>query len=208
LTRGLLFDNRFISVKKVFGGVMVEELKRRNQAKESFDGPQEKEPEDLFCDDIDSKCVMSHICYKYSAMVMAGLVEALDYFAGNQGSKVLRRILAKEIPLQMMDALGINPDELKDIPNEQIMQILPEIIAKKGGPKINIEKIDDSGYRFILNECHFLPYSKQKGFCNVTAGLMLGLAQLLSKEPMDIEEIQTIAHGGEVCEFVAKARKI
>ncbi len=198
---------------------MVEELKRntdennkKNNEIENHESENEYTEDDMneememFCEDVDSKCVLSHICYKYSSMVVSGLIEALDYFAGNQGSKVLRRILAKSIPLQMMDALGINAQHLKDVDEEGIIKLLPELINKKGGPNIKIEKLDNGEYRFMLNECHFLPYSKTKGFCNVTAGLMLGLAQLLSKKSMDIEEIQTIAHGGVQCEFIARPK--
>ncbi|WP_022670978.1 4-vinyl reductase [Hippea alviniae] len=158
------------------------------------------------CLDVDTKCVLNHICYKYSAMVMAGLIEALDYFGGSQGSKVLRRLLAKKIPMEMMKAMDIDPTMLSKFSEEEILKILPEIIYSKGGPKLTIEKIDDGSYRFTLNECHFLPYSKSKGFCNVTAGLMLGFAQMLSGKAMDIEEVQTIAKGGEICEFIAKPK--
>ena len=158
------------------------------------------------CLDIDTSCVLSHICYKYSAMVMAGLIEALDYFGGSQAPKVLRRLLAKKIPMEMMKAMEIDPSMLKKFSEEEIIKILPEMIHSKGGPKLTIEKLDNGSYRFTLNECHFLPYSKSKGFCNVTAGLMLGFAQMLSGKPMDIEEIQTIAKGGEVCEFIAKPK--
>ncbi len=196
---------------------MVEELKRNitsENKEESNHNPIESSNKenvaesDISCEDIDSRCVLSHICYKYSAMVMAGLIEALDYFAGNQGPKVLLRILAKNIPQEMMKALEIDINQLKDINEEQMIAMLPELMRKKGGPEIKIEKLEDGSYRFLLNECHFLPYSKTKGFCNVTAGLMLGFAQMLSKKSMDIKEIQTIAHGGSVCEFIASPKKL
>ncbi len=199
---------------------MVEELKRNiseNNAVNDIDNEVRKDnsAEDLEdlkdkagCDNVDTDCVMSHICYKYSTMVMAGLIEALDYFAGNQGSKVLLRILSKSVPFEMMKALDIDPNQLKDADVEDIMIILPELIKKSGGPQITIEHFEDDGYRFILDECHFLPYSKTQGFCNVTAGLMLGISQLLSNKPMDIKEIQTIAHGGSACEFVAKPKRL
>ncbi len=167
-----------------------------------------EEKNEVVCDNIDAKCVMNHICYKYASMVMSDLIEAVDYFAGKQGPKVLRRILAKNIPGEMMKALGIDPSMLEGVSEEEIIEMLPAIIASKGGPVFQIKKSENGEYRFILTECHFLPYSKTKGFCNVTAGLMLGFAQMLSKKPMDIEEIQTIAHGGEVCEFLAKPRDL
>ncbi len=189
---------------------MAEKLERgfeeRAEQEEKDAGGYEKDS--VNCDGIDTKCVMSHICYKYSSMVMSGLIEALDYFAGNQGTKVLVRILAKSIPMQMMEALEINPDMIKNMSENEMIKLLPEMIAKKGGPKIEIEKNTSGEYRFTLDECHFLPYSKSKGFCNVTAGLMLGLAQLLSKQTMNIKEVQTIAHGGEICEFIASLKKI
>jgi len=185
---------------------MVEELKRPNENLDNrnFDETK-KEPDSCYETDID--CITSHICYKYSSMVMAGLIEAIDYFAGSQGPKVLVRILAKSIPSQMMEALGVEPESIKNLSEEEMIKLLPEMIAKKGGPKIKIEKNSEGGYKFELDECHFLPYSKSEGFCNVTAGLMLGFAQFLSGKPMDIKEIQTIAHGGQKCEFVATAKK-
>ncbi len=186
---------------------MVEELKRSNG---SFDNHNSDKPEEEAdsCLEMDTRCVTSHICYKYSSMVMSGLIEAIDYFAGSQGPKVLVRILAKSIPSQMMEALGVELENVKNLSEEDMMKLLPEMIAKKGGPKIKIEKNSEGEYKFELEECHFLPYSKSSGFCNVTAGLMLGFAQFLSGKPMDIKEIQTIAHGGSKCEFVATAKKL
>lgn len=199
---------------------MVEELNRtflksKIEDEEKNDNEQGKqyndrkaEEREFNCANINTQCVLSHICYQYSSMVMAGLIEALDYFAGKQGPKVLIRILAKNIPIHMMNALGIQVEDMKNIDEEELINMLPAAIASKGGPNIEIEKNNDGEYRFTLHECHFLPYSKSKGFCNVTAGLMLGFAQFLSKKPMDIEEIQTIAHGGEKCEFIARPRKV
>ncbi len=186
---------------------MVEQLKRDNGEdieKQKSDANNDVDD----CYNLSAECVMSHICYKYSSMVMSGLIEALDYFAGNQGAKVLVRILAKNIPVQMMEALGVKPEMMQNMSEEQMIEMLPQMIAEKGGPNIKIEKNAEGEYRFTLNECHFLPYSKSKGFCNVTAGLMLGFAQFLSKKPMDIEEIQTIAHGGKRCEFIAREKKL
>ncbi len=180
----------------ISGGIMVEELKR-DSIKKSVE-----------CEDVPTECIMSHICYKYAAMVMGGLIEAIDYFAGSQGPRVLVRILSKEIPMQIMEALGVTPDMLKGLSQEQIMEMLPQMIAEKGGPLIKIEKVENDGFRFIMNECHFYPYSKRKGFCNVTAGLMLGFAQFLSGKAMDIEEVTTIAHGGDRCEFIAKPKTL
>jgi len=160
------------------------------------------------CENVETKCVMEHICYKYASMVMSGLIESIDYFAGKQGPKVLRRILAKKIPPEMMVALGIDSSMMQNATEQEKMDTLPKIIASRGGPLFKIEKKDNGEYRFILHECHFLPYSKTKGFCNVTAGLMLGFAQMLTNETMDIEEVQTIAHGGEQCEFIARKKAI
>ncbi len=175
---------------------MVEELKRN------------REKGMMECEGVPNECVMSHICYKYAAMVMGGLIEAIDYFAGSQGPRVLVRILSKELPMQIMDALGVKPEMLEGISQEQIMKMLPQMIAQKGGPNIQIEKLEDGKFRFVMQECHFLPYSKRKGFCNVTAGLILGFAQFLSGKPMDIEEVTTIAHGGDRCEFIAKPKTL
>ncbi|WP_025209426.1 methanogen output domain 1-containing protein [Hippea sp. KM1] len=158
------------------------------------------------CLDVGTECVLGHICYKYASMVMSGLVEALEYFGGKQGTKVLRRILAKRIPMQMMEAMDVDPSLLKKFSKEEMAKILPQMIKSKGGPDISIEIMDNGQIRFTLNECHFLPYSKSKGFCNITAGLMLGFAQMLSGKPMDIEEIQTIAKGGDSCIFIAKPK--
>ncbi|AEA34374.1 methanogen output domain 1-containing protein [Hippea maritima] len=158
------------------------------------------------CLDVDTECVLSHICYRYAAMVMSGLVEALEYFGGKQGTKVLRRILAKRIPMEMMEAMEVDPSLLKKFTKEDISKLLPEMIKSKGGPDLSIDMLSDGQIKFTLNECHFLPYSKSKGFCNITAGLMLGFAQMLSGKPMDIEEIQTIAKGGENCVFIAKPK--
>ena len=163
---------------------------------------------ELACEDVSTKCVMEHICYKYASMVMSGLIESIDYFAGKQGPKVLRRILAKKIPQEMMEALGVDPSMMQNATEQEKMDTLPRIIASRGGPLFEIEKTDKGEYRFILHECHFLPYSKTKGFCNVTAGLMLGFSQMLTGEIMDIEEIQTIAHGGEKCEFIARKKSV
>ncbi len=186
---------------------MVEHLNRFVNGQET-DNKAKESKDKIDCNNVDTQCIMSHICYKYSSMVMAGLIEALDYFAGNQGTKVLVRILAKSLPMQMMEALGVSQDMMKGLSENDMIKMLPAIIAEKGGPKIKIEKNSEGDYRFILNECHFLPYSKSKGFCNITSGLMLGLAQFLSNKPMNIEEIQTIAHGGERCEFIARQRKL
>ncbi len=189
---------------------MVEELKRSTMQSEA-DKRQEyqagkDDPEKGDCGDVPVECIMSHICYKYAAMVMGGLIEAIDYFAGSQGPRVLLRILAREIPMEMMEAMGVKPEMLKGMSENQMIEMLPKMIASKGGPEIKIEKLDNGTYRFTLNECHFLPYSRKKGFCNVTAGLMLGFSQLLTGKPMDIQEIQTIAHGGERCEFIARPK--
>ncbi|WP_035587455.1 methanogen output domain 1-containing protein [Hippea jasoniae] len=158
------------------------------------------------CLDTPTRCVLDHICYKYAAIVMANLIEALDYFGGKQSTKVLRRLLAKNIPSQMMQALDMDTSLMKNLSKEEIVKILPELIKTKGGPAITIELQDNNTIRFTLNECHFMPYSKQKGFCNITAGLMLGFAQMISGEVMEIEEISTIAKGGKQCEFVAKPK--
>ncbi len=184
----------------------VQLIRNKNEEDDNKDLNREKSTEG--CDDCDTSCVTSHICYKYSSMVMAGLIEALDYFAGNQGPKVLVRILAKSIPMQMMNALGVDEEMLRGVSEKQMIELLPQMIAEKGGPKIKIEKNSEGEYKFELEECHFLPYSKSKGFCNVTAGLMLGFAQFLSGRPMNIEEIGTIAHGSKKCEFIAKPRKL
>ncbi len=186
---------------------MVEELKRSEGVLDNHSADETKKEPDS-CSDIDARCITSHICYKYSSMVMAGLIEAIDYFAGSQGPKVLVRILAKSIPSQMMEALGVKPENMKDFSEEDMIKLLPEMIAQKGGPKIKIEKSSEGEYKFELEECHFLPYSKSEGFCNVTAGLMLGFAQFLSGKPMDIKEIQTIAHSGSRCEFMATVKKL
>ncbi len=193
--------------RTIYMGEIGDGEKKGNEQDKQYNGEGNVE-EDAHCNNVNTQCVLSHICYKYSSMVMAGLIEALDYFAGKQGPKVLVRILAKNIPMQMMDALEINIEDMKGISEDDLIKMLPAAIASKGGPNVKIEKNDNGEYRFILNECHFLPYSKSKGFCNVTAGLMLGFAQFLSKKPMDIEEIQTIAHGGERCEFIARPRKV
>ncbi len=158
------------------------------------------------CSNVKTECVLDHICYRYVSMVMSGLIEAIDYFAGSQGPKVLRRILAKKIPFQLMAELGVNADTLKNFSKEEVVEALPKLIEAKGGPKISIEFLDENRIRFRLNECHFLPYSKSKGFCNVTAGLMLGFAQMLTGKPMDIEQVETIATGGNKCEFIAKPK--
>ncbi len=158
------------------------------------------------CSSVKTECVLNHICYRYASMVMSGLIEAIDYFAGSQGPKVLRRILAKKIPLQLMSELGLNEEALKSFSKDEIVDALPKMIEAKGGPKISIEFLDENRLRFTLNECHFLPYSKSKGFCNVTAGLMLGFAQMLTGKPMDIEQVETIATGGSKCEFIAKPK--
>ncbi len=158
------------------------------------------------CFNVKTECVLEHICYKYASMVMSGLIEAIDYFAGSQGPKVLRRILAKEIPFQLMKELGLDEEALKSFSKEEIVEALPKMIEAKGGPRISIEFLDGERIRFTLNECHFMPYSKSKGFCNVTAGLMLGFAQMLTGKPMDIEQIRTIASGADRCEFIAKPK--
>jgi len=158
------------------------------------------------CSSVKTECVLNHICYRYASMVMSGLIDAIDYFAGSQGPKVLRRILSKKIPFRLMAELGLNEEALKGFSKEEVVEALPKLIEAKGGPKISIEFLNESRIRFILNECHFLPYSKSKGFCNVTAGLMLGFAQILTGKPMDIEPVETIATGGSKCEFIAKPK--
>ncbi len=159
------------------------------------------------CGDVDRECVFNHICYKYSVIVMSCLIETIDFFAGSQGPKVLRRILSNKLPPEMMKILGFDGEVLKKIREEELLKAIPAFISGEGGPNFEIQKTGNGEYKFTVHECHFLPYSKTKGFCEVTAGLMLGFAQMLSGKPMDIEIVQTISQGNEFCEFIAKERK-